>query len=1488
MPEQLERSFFDRSQRQATMNRVTGIQFSVLSADAILKQSVCEVGSTETLRNDGRPIQNGVLDPRMGLDHHGVCTTCNQPSLECNGHYGHITLPRNYPLYNMLFRAQLLRIFNALCLVCGQLSVPRANAASAMKGARGIAARLGVLHKLCASAKECACCGQVRTIVSWQNFKLVSAATSDAPACVQQPKHMYSILDRLDTETIALMGFVHGSHPRDLMNVCIPVIPPCARPGVVIDDYRAEDDITVKYVDLLKTRHALIEAEASGHPTHILDELFAQMQMHWATLQRNDIGASVTKGGRPTKCIYSRLSGKEGRMRQNVQGGRVNNAARTVITGDPNLEINEVGIPRSVAATLTVEERVNTINRDAMQELLDDERVNFVHRGGRVYSMEVKRRLGQRMQLETGDKVERHLKNGDWVLFNRQPTLHKQGLLGMRVHILPSGSTFRMNLAITGGFNADFDGDEMNCFSPLGIEARAEAMALMSSDRHIMSASASKPVIAIIQDSLLNSAVMSRDDVYFERDDFFQLCTQLLRGSCQMFDALPAPALREPDRWSGKQALSMCLPHGLYTHVGGCVIENGRLIHGTYNKKVLGTSRGSLVHHLHVHFGNDVVARFLDNQQHISNEFAMQYGASVGIGDAVVDASVDAHMTEVITETRAKIAVLLEGYAGAECLPIRVEARVNALLNACRDQAGHLVQKALDPRNNNLLKMIQSGSKGSAINIAQISGCVGQQNVDGARIAAQFEGRTLPHFKRGDFTDRARGFIAHSYLQGLSPEECFFHAKAGREGLCDTALRTSESGYMQRRCIKAMEDIKIEYDGTVRDGDGRVFQFAYGEDNMDATMLEKHTLLSMSEAHVWNKVELRAMGGAAWAVGSCVRVHRGGRVRIFVAPVMCLDDTQRAALHIEATALHADANMVECILEKAGGEVMLPIDVEHYLRAGEGRYPRDEPADPWDTARMVTALISRLELAPGGIAASLRYHLRTHLASKVLNARGTSLEALAFTLRGIELACARSRVQPGEAVGIIAAQSLGEPMTQSTLNTFHFTGVSSMRATTQGLPRFREILGATEHPQTPIITAPILPGVDARSVQRRLDHLRVGEIVVNTFWYEDSGERNIPIPEVLVASWLPPSAVSTNSSTCVRIELDRVALRQRAFATDDGTTVDPVCFVAWRIEKALGVFCEPLDANATHPVICVRAYPGSVHNASHALLERAILAVDVHGHEGFTDVRRCTSDDGSTTWLEMLGTNLQRVIGAESVDGTRVTSNHVRDVWRTLGIEAARATLVQEMKVTVEGGGSSIDVRHIFLVADLMTIAGDVAAVSRYGTNRSGRGPITRSSFEQTVEVLADAAIGNVYDPIGGVSDRIFLGQRPRVGAGAMSCMLDEQLFARLAPRSENGEEHGSDDDDENMFEAPQLVSGTQRSFDPFAEGAYTSPFALGRTPVEASWSPIREESSAWSPSSPPGTPTPEDAVLGEDEYEPGVTIVLPHGMACSDDLFIP
>jgi DNA-directed RNA polymerase II subunit RPB1 len=358
------------------------------------------------------------------------------------------------------------------------------------------------------------------------------------------------------------------ARPEWMLVTVLPVPPPQVRPSVSMDGssggMRSQDYLTFKLSDILKTNIALKRYDAENAPAHITREFEDILQYHVATMVDNNISGlpqAMQKSGRALKSIRQRLKGKEGRIRGNLMGKRVDFSSRTVITGDPNISIDEVGVPRSIARTLTFPERVTPLNLEVLQKLvqngaLENPGANAIIRqsGDRVNLKFVPQAGDQPLQL--GDIVERHLQDGDYVIFNRQPSLHKMSMMGHRVRIMPF-STFRLNLSVTTPYNADFDGDEMNLHAPQSFETRAEIKEIMMVPRQIISPQANKPVMGIVQDTLCGIRKFTLRDNFLTRDMVMNICMWIPEWDGQM----PAPCIIKPvPLWSGKQLMSMVIP----------------------------------------------------------------------------------------------------------------------------------------------------------------------------------------------------------------------------------------------------------------------------------------------------------------------------------------------------------------------------------------------------------------------------------------------------------------------------------------------------------------------------------------------------------------------------------------------------------------------------------------------------------------------------------------------------------------------------------------------------------------------------------------------------------------------------------------------------------------------------------------------------------------------------------------------------------------
>ncbi|CBI18915.3 unnamed protein product, partial [Vitis vinifera] len=1346
----------------AEVAKVRMVQFGILSPDEIRQMSVVQIEHSETTER-GKPKPGGLSDPRLGtIDRKMKCETCTANMAECPGHFGHLELAK--PMFHIGFMKTVLSIMRCVCFNCSKILADEltenvkwiskskfANMKSLKLGhsllhcksedhkfkqaqkIRNPKNRLKKILDACKNKSKCeggdeietqaldsdepvkksrGGCGAQQPKLTIEGMKMIAEykiqrKKNDDPEQLPEPverkqqlsaERVLNVLKRISDEDCILLGLnPKYARPDWMILQVLPIPPPPVRPSVMMDtSSRSEaslsvlvndrlklsmwlwDDLTHQLAMIIRHNENLRRQERNGAPAHIISEFAQLLQFHVATYFDNELPGqprATQRSGRPIKSICSRLKAKEGRIRGNLMGKRVDFSARTVITPDPTINIDELGVPWSIALNLTYPETVTPYNIERLKELVEYGPHPPPGKTGAKYII---REDGQRLDLrylkkssdhhlELGYKVERHLNDGDFVLFNRQPSLHKMSIMGHRIKIMPY-STFRLNLSVTSPYNADFDGDEMNMHVPQSFETRAEVLELMMVPKCIVSPQSNRPVMGIVQDTLLGCRKITKRDTFIEKDVFMNILMWW-----EDFDGkIPAPAILKPrPLWTGKQVFNLIIPKqinllrtsawhsesetGFITPGDTQVrIEKGELLAGTLCKKTLGTSTGSLIHVIWEEVGPDAARKFLGHTQWLVNYWLLQNGFSIGIGDTIADAATMEKINETISKAKNEVKELIRAAQERqlEAEPGRTmmesfENRVNQVLNKARDDAGSSAQKSLS-ESNNLKAMVTAGSKGSFINISQMTACVGQQNVEGKRIPYGFIDRTLPHFTKDDYGPESRGFVENSYLRGLTPQEFFFHAMGGREGLIDTAVKTSETGYIQRRLVKAMEDIMVKYDGTVRNSLGDVIQFLYGEDGMDAVWIETQKLDSL-------------------------KMKKGEFDRVFKYEI---DD------------------------ENWNPSYMLP---EHRL---------------------------------------------------IWNAQKTFKERLKIESRFLQ-----SLVAPGEMIGCVAAQSIGEPATQMTLNTFHYAGVSAKNVTL-GVPRLREIINVAKKIKTPSLSVYLKPDVSktkerAKNVQCALEYTTL---------------RSVTQATEKISPWL------------LRIELNREMMLQDESAEDD-------------------VFLKKIE---------------------------------------------------KVEWmLDTEGVNLLAVMCHEDVDARRTTSNHLIEVIEVLGIEAVRRSLLDELRVVISFDGSYVNYRHLAILCDTMTYRGHLMAITRHGINRNDTGPMMRCSFEETVDILLDAAVYAETDFLRGVTENIMLGQLAPIGTGDCALYLNDQMLQHAIelqlPSYMEGLDFG-------MTPSRSPITGYSPSspgYSPTSPGY--SPTSPGYSPTSPGYSPT---SPTYSPSSPGYSPT--------------------------------
>lgn len=830
------------------------VKFGILSEEEMKKMAVCQCTS---LKLNG---PNSVYDERMGVLQNNVeCVTCRKTNRFCVGHFGYIALA--VPIMHPLFIRNILNILRLICFRCHRFLFSKQQIAFGHVWSLPAPLRFLRIVEIAEKEDTCFHCSRKTVKVMYHTTEkcicMVTKSEEKTTVRTMIPDmDVYELFKNLPTDDVLLMGFAPGFRPVDLFLTVLPVLPPVDRPYVLSENVTCDDDLTIQYLEIIKANHHYKESQANeSRRTKYLHTLKFRIRC----LYDNSYGSSKHSNGRPLKGIKKRLTGKDGLIRNNLMGKRVDKSARTVIGPDPTLPIHQIAIPPEIAQILSYPVTVNEYNKKEVEGWLQSNNVNYVicknkgvrvnakyalwkrtmkpmygdlirrtgtkeffitserqltclqdgdvviRKGVRLYCQEEE--IGKKrkpFEIAIGDVVERQLKDGDVLLLNRQPTLHRGSMIAQEIRILP-GKTIRMNLAICKTFNSDFDGDEMNLHCPASPETEAELRLLSMVDRHILNPQSSSFNLPIVQDSLVSAYLMTQEDEFFSREAFFDMMMAIRDG---MDDSYPSlfqeyweRCPKDAGKFTGKLLFSLLLPRDFYyvgrnkgedqVHARIVRVEKGLLLEGPITKSQLGSSHSGMLCALFHKYGSSTVLQFIDNVQFLTNHYILRRGFSVGLSDCIVTKQKE--IDEIVTRNFVKAKLAEETVRDPK---LREAYVMNALFSA-RDTGMKIAKSALN-ESNRFLSTVRSGSKGDYFNIAQITGLLGQQIFQGTRIPFFYnnESRSLPHYPlhaehwTDDMRYESRGFIRNSFIHGLNPKEFFFHAMTGREGITDTAMKS--------------------------------------------------------------------------------------------------------------------------------------------------------------------------------------------------------------------------------------------------------------------------------------------------------------------------------------------------------------------------------------------------------------------------------------------------------------------------------------------------------------------------------------------------------------------------------------------------------------------------------------------------------------------------------------------------------------------------
>ena len=761
------------------------------------------------------------------------------------------------------------------------------------------------------------------------------------------------------------------------------------------------------------------------------------------------------------------------------------------------------------------------------------------------------------------------------------------------------------------------------------------------------------PIIGGLRDFITGAYLLTKDETVLSSQEFANLA--MLGGYTGQ---LPEPNNKKENLYTGKQLFSIFLPEdfnyvmtskwskGTKGKEKDVVIKNGQLISGVIDKSSIGAEEPeSVLHRIAKDYGNEKAKIFLNSELIVIKQFITHYGFSYGYGDLEVPEKDREGISSDINQTYDEVLDLISQEKKGTLKATRgmttqetLEAYIVNNLGKLRDRAATAANLSLDDDNAGKI-MATTGARGSSLNVGQMAGALGQQARRGNRLNKGYNNRVLTHFEEHENDPDAHGFVKSNYRDGLSTLEFFFHAMGGREGLVDTAVRTQQSGYMQRRLINALEHIKLEYDGTVRDPHGHIIQFLYGEDGIDV-----------------------------------------------------------------AKSDHGEAFNVDRLIES-----------ESIVDSGKAA--------------------TKDEIAP------IIKKYTSEFNPRLTNAVSNSLENSKLSKQGVEKVAKKglslynnAKAEPGQAVGIVTAQSIGEPGTQMTLRTFHFAGIAE-RNVTLGLPRLIELVDARKKPVTP--TMDIYLSGDAKTDQAKT--VEVARNILQT-----------TVNDLILDA-------DTDYKTKITLNLNERKL------TDRGCTLDDVKAALESNKKFKmednginSVVLNLVDEEADAPAVIV--------------VRNKVLKTTV---KGVPDIARVTIVKKNDEYvIQTTGSNLSKVLEVEGIDKNNVRTNNVSEIAETLGIEAARNALINELSNTLEDQGLEVDQRYLMLVSDLMCHRGYMQQIGRHGIAGTKDSVLARAAFEITVPTIAGAARTGETEQLRGITENVIVGSQIPIGSGTVDLYM--------------------------------------------------------------------------------------------------------------------
>jgi len=1330
--------------------RISTIGFGIFSDAEKLRLSVCEVKNNR-LYEKGKPKSHSLYDLRMGTTHSRyLCQTCAGNIKDCPGHYGHVKL--KYYCFNVEFLSQLFRVLSCVCCHCSNILLDsKSNKYNEIRAITNPRKRLSALVVACSKKNTCfselfengvsigICNGkQPQWIRKDVYLTYTKREEKDLDPEITMRKLMM-ILRYISDDDIRFLGMHPSmSHPLGMVMKILLVPPPNTRPSKTHGRRSAysEDDLTCALQNIVKLNENIRDSSSANiHLANVNSPTFQQeflpLQRSIANYQFNRNKTNPNPWGQDRGSLRSRLSstsGKNGRMRRDIAAKRQNHSARTVVTGSTDIDVDEVGVPILICMRLAYKERVNSLNLERMKELVQNgphryPGANYVIQKGNTYNL----RYATKISIRPGDIVGRHLRKGDYVLFNRQPSLHRNSLMAHRVYPT-EGKNFTINVGVTPAYNADFDGDEMNMQLILGEETRAECSEIMSVNKNLIKDG--KPIVQLLQHAALSCFLLTQKQVLLNYRQVSDLFFHYHNRS-----ELPPPTLlvRKKPYWTGIDILSSVLPSELYLQYKSLKIVRGTVVSSSpINKEIL--NKG-IVFTIWKDLGWRVAVDFINGFQKMLMAFLDVQGTTIHIDDCRM----------IKTPQHLEIIQNTVRYGNEQGAISNNEYNIMLAFDTLRDFIGDEVYRRNSDRSRNgLYNIIESQAKGNLTNAVQIAGMLGQQ-IDHkcGRVAIP-----TSHFRGSKEFSYAHGLVTSSFTSGLNMNEFFHHMQGGREGLVDTAVKTGQTGYIQRKLAKMMEDLHVYPDSTVRQANGDIVEFAYGGDGMCGNKLESLSIASAELLPLQILDRFFYVPPLDYYRHDPIVHQRWQTQYLEYSERIVYEDIRTVLLarHYVLSSYHHPNTDVA--VQKI--PILCPIDFRRLLSRAAGTHdsPEDHQVTPFDLSEVTRRFWKYItsKFTP------LRNHsfellfLETMSAANVCGVYALKGEALRWMIDQIEETLEKGQAEYYDAVGIVAAQNCTEPMTQMTLSRFHKSGQESNLE--KSVERLQTILNCTHKPEKSTMMIPLKPEIDPLTFGNGIICIRLSEIMVRWARGVIDPERN----RSFLNSWCEPAlpddapahtfSVILNKEICKKMRISpRICHRllaehkwsALASSISHSTLGDEIWWLTFNVNKESETWASFIAA--------IDSLTASEDFITQHIVEKYLKPTILRGIPDIDDF--FIAGDRSVVTK---GSRLMTVLVDPNVLPHKVTTSNINEIFDVLGIDAACLAIQLEWRGIMKANQTCVDDRHISLIADKMCYSGKVVPMTYSGLLHDKASVIKQATFEKPFDSLLNGAIRGELD----------------------------------------------------------------------------------------------------------------------------------------------